>query len=47
MKRKLRPVLDGLMVLLLPVLMAYSLVGERLHEWLASSCCCSFWGTML
>lgn len=34
MKEKLRPVLDGLMVLLLPVLMAYSLVGEQLHEWL-------------
>lgn len=34
MRRKLRPVLDSLMVLLLPVLMAYSLVGERLHEWL-------------
>ena len=34
MKAKLRPILDGLMILLLPVLMAYSLVGEQLHEWL-------------
>lgn len=34
MKLKWKAALDGLMVLLLPVLMAYSLVGEQLHEWL-------------
>lgn len=34
MKLKWKAALDGLMILLLPVLMAYSLVGEQLHEWL-------------
>lgn len=29
--------LDGLMVLLLPLLMAYSLVGEEAHEWLGAA----------
>lgn len=34
MSAKRKAALDSLMVLLLPVLMAYSLVGEQLHEWL-------------
>lgn len=34
MKKKWEPVLDCLMVALLPLLMAYSLVGEQIHEWL-------------
>ena len=34
MKKKLRIVIDSGMVLLLPFLMAYSLVGEAAHEYL-------------
>ena len=34
MKRRWNTVLDCLMVILLPLLMAYSLVGEQAHEWL-------------
>ena len=34
MKKKLRIVIDSGMVLLLPLLMAYSLVGEAVHEYL-------------
>ena len=34
MKKKLRIVIDIGMVLLLPLLMAYSLVGEAAHEYL-------------
>ena len=34
MKKKLRIVIDSGMVLLLPLLMAYSLVGEAAHEYL-------------
>ena len=33
-KRKLQIGSDLLMVFLLPLLMAYSLVGEAAHEWL-------------
>lgn len=33
-QQKMRMVTDILMTILLPVLMAYSLVGEKLHEWL-------------
>lgn len=33
-KKKIRTTIDFLMVFLLPVLMAYSLVGEAVHEWL-------------
>ena len=33
-QQKLRRLTDLLMVVLMPVLMAYSLVGEELHEWL-------------
>lgn len=33
-KRRVHIVLDTLMLVLLPVLMAYSLVGEEIHEWL-------------
>ena len=35
-KGKGKIILDCLMLLLLPVLMAYSLVGERAHEWLGA-----------
>lgn len=34
MKKKMRIVIDSGMVLLLPLLMAYSLVGEAAHEYL-------------
>ena len=34
MKKKMRIVIDSGMVLLLPLLMAYSLVGEATHEYL-------------
>lgn len=34
MKKKLRIVIDSGMVLLLPLLMVYSLVGETAHEYL-------------
>lgn len=37
MKAKLKIVLDCLMVILLPLLMAYSLVGESIHEWLGTA----------
>ena len=36
-KSTLKMVLDCLMVVLLPLLMAYSLIGEELHEWLGAS----------
>ena len=36
-KSTLKMALDCLMVVLLPLLMAYSLVGEELHEWLGAS----------
>lgn len=32
-KRKIQNVIDILMAVLLPVLMAYSLIGEDIHEW--------------
>lgn len=32
-KRKIQNIVDILMAALLPVLMAYSLIGERIHEW--------------
>lgn len=35
-KVKVKMILDCLMLLLLPVLMAYSLVGEQAHEWLGA-----------
>lgn len=33
-KRKFQSVIDIIMILSLPVLMAYSLVGEADHEWI-------------
>ena len=36
-KSTLKMALDRLMVVLLPLLMAYSLIGEELHEWLGAS----------
>lgn len=33
-KKYLRRILDAVMVLVMPVLMAYSLVGEAFHEWM-------------
>ena len=36
-KSTLKMALDCLMVVLLPLLMAYSLIGEELHEWLGAS----------
>ncbi|KIR03644.1 hypothetical protein P261_02459 [Lachnospiraceae bacterium TWA4] len=33
MKKKIRIIVDVLMTILMPLLMAYSLVGEVLHEW--------------
>lgn len=36
-KSTLKMVLDCLMVVLLPLLMAYSLIGEEFHEWLGAS----------
>ena len=33
-KRNIRMATDIAMTILLPVLMAYSLVGEEVHEWL-------------
>ena len=32
-KRKIQNIVDTFMVLLLPILMAYSLIGEAVHEW--------------
>ena len=32
--KKIKPVIDCVMIILLPLLMAYSLIGEELHEWL-------------
>ena len=32
-KRKIQNIVDAFMVLLLPILMAYSLIGEAVHEW--------------
>jgi len=36
-KSTLKMALDCLMVILLPLMMAYSLIGEALHEWLGAS----------
>ena len=36
-KRKLQIVIDLCMALLLPLLMAYSLIGETVHEWLGTA----------
>ena len=33
-KAKWRMLVDSLMVVLIPLLMAYSLIGETAHEWL-------------
>ena len=32
-KRRIQNIVDTFMVLLLPLLMAYSLIGEAVHEW--------------
>lgn len=34
MERRWNAILDCLMVVLLPLLMAYSMIGESIHEWL-------------
>lgn len=36
-KSTLKMALDCLMIVLLPLLMAYSLIGEEIHEWLGAS----------
>ena len=36
-KRKLQIVIDLCMTILLPLLMAYSLIGETAHEWIGAS----------
>lgn len=42
--KKRKAALDCLMVVLLPLLMAYSLVGERAHEWLGAAMLLLFLG---
>lgn len=37
-KMKLKLTADILMTMVLLMLMAYSLIGEALHEWLGSEC---------
>lgn len=32
-KRKIQNIVDASMILLLPLFMAYSLIGEAVHEW--------------
>lgn len=32
--KKVKPVIDTLMIILLPLLMSYALIGEEIHEWL-------------
>ena len=38
-KRKIQILVDFTMTILLPPLMAYSLVGEKAHEWLGIYLC--------
>lgn len=35
-KRKFQIVIDMMMTVMLPLLMAYQLIGEALHEWMGS-----------
>ena len=39
-KRKLQIITDVLMTVMLPLLMAYQLIGEAVHEWIALECFC-------
>lgn len=44
MEKRWNAILDCLMVVLLPLLMAYSLVGEQVHEWLGTAMLLLFLG---